>query len=143
MISELMTFDHRECDVFFENIDKLINNKDFVAARENIIHWMNKNFKHFEVEETAIFPTLASQLGIVIPPVQMMIHEHHQIRNLITEIVSSFETADIETTLGNIETCFMMIQQHNMKEENILYPLIDRELSHNDELDLTIKAMLK
>jgi iron-sulfur cluster repair protein YtfE (RIC family) len=33
------------------------------------------------------------------------------------------------TTAGNAETLLIMMQQHNVKEENVLYPMCDQHLT--------------
>lgn len=134
MITEIMTKDHRDCDLFFEKIDQLIQKKDFDKIVKTLSTWKMKNFNHFEIEENLLFKELEAKIGSKIPPVQMMEHEHIQIRNLICETIDNFNLDDIKTFLGNIDTCFMMIQQHNIKEEQILYPLIDRELNSSSSI---------
>lgn len=143
MIKEIMTNDHRECDSGFENIEFFISNNKKSEALILFNNWVKKNLIHFDIEENIIFPKLSEKLGMDIPPVKMMLLEHAQIKNLIKEMDISLRTDDIETFLGLADSCFMLIQQHNMKEEQILYTLIDNSLSDSSDLLVHIRERVK
>jgi hemerythrin-like domain-containing protein len=59
--------------------------------------------------------------------------EHQQMRQLLDELATALRTRDRETCLGDLETLHMLNQQHNAKEEGILYPLAGRALQDNAE----------
>ncbi|MBP8902813.1 MAG: hemerythrin domain-containing protein, partial [Thiobacillaceae bacterium] len=52
-----------------------------------------------------------------------------QINHLLAEMRSALERADGAAYLGQSETLLMLMRQHNMKEENILYPMADQALA--------------
>lgn len=138
-----MTQDHRHCDELFENIENFVSKKEFERAGILLENWIKKNLTHFETEEEIIFKKLDEKMGMIIPPVQMMLHEHSQIRNLIKQMRDSLKDKDSALFLGTAESCFMMIQQHNMKEEQILYPLIDKNLTNEAEFHELVKERIK
>jgi iron-sulfur cluster repair protein YtfE (RIC family) len=55
--------------------------------------------------------------------------EHVQMNGVLAQIQESLEIDDPDTTLGAGETLLMLIQQHNMKEEGMLYPMVDQQLT--------------
>jgi hemerythrin-like domain-containing protein len=50
--------------------------------------------------------------------------EHEQMRGLIANIGGLVTAKDKDEVLGEAETLLILMQQHNMKEEQILYPMI-------------------
>ena len=65
-------------------------------------------------------------------------------RALLTELAAACAAHDREAYAGVAETLLMLMQQHNMKEENILYPMCDQALGAEAErLGATMSAMLE
>lgn len=62
-------------------------------------------------------------------PSQVMRFEHAQMRELLAQMNDAVARRDAGRFSGAAETLLVMMQQHNMKEENILYPMCDRTLS--------------
>lgn len=55
--------------------------------------------------------------------------EHAQMRQTLADLGSALARRDAQVYLGLSETLLMLMRQHNMKEEQILYPLSDRALA--------------
>jgi hemerythrin-like domain-containing protein len=62
-------------------------------------------------------------------PTQVMRMEHIQIRSLMDDALDTLNQGNAEDYLGLADTLVIMMQQHNMKEENILYPMCDQHLA--------------
>ena len=61
--------------------------------------------------------------------------EHAQARRLLEDLSAAVAIGSRSETLGLVETLLMLLQQHNAKEEGILYPMADAVLgSSGDEL---------
>jgi hemerythrin-like domain-containing protein len=58
----------------------------------------------------------------------MMRVEHQGMRGLLLEMHDVLDRCDCNELDAAIETLRIMLQQHNMKEEGVLYPLADRLL---------------
>lgn len=135
MISNLMTSDHRKCDENFGSIEELVDKKQFQKAIEVFIPWKNGMLHHLDLEEKYLFQELEQKLGGKIGPIIMMEMEHGQIRELISQMEKSINDKRHETYLGLADSCMLLIQQHNMKEEQVLYPMMDKFIDINiDEL---------
>ncbi len=132
MIKDKMTENHRYCDEDFGEVESLVSQKKFQEAEVLFLKWKDINLKHFRIEEEFLFPKTEEAIGQKIPPIFVMLAEHQQIKALISEMEEALKVSDANRFLGNSETCMIMIQQHNMKEEQILYPIIERSLEAFD-----------
>ena len=54
-------------------------------------------------------------------------------RELIALLSHAVTQKDQSEFLGEAETLLVLMQQHNMKEEQILYPMIDRVIGQESE----------
>ena len=84
---------------------------------------------HFEMEEQVLFSAFEQRTGSTQGPTEVMRNEHRQIRAIIAMLMKSLALQEKDEYLGHSETMNIMIQQHNLKEENILYPMTDQMLS--------------
>ena len=55
--------------------------------------------------------------------------EHQQMRNLLARMSEALSNGDREEILEFGETMMILIQQHYVKEERILYPVADQHLA--------------
>ena len=60
--------------------------------------------------------------------------EHEQMRALLAQMNEALAARQQDQFLGLGETLMLLTQQHNMKEENILYPIMDQCIA--DQADL-------
>lgn len=74
----------------------------------------------------------------------MMRYEHQQLRSLLESMRTALGENRVDDFFGIGESMMIMLQQHNMKEEQMLYPMIDRTLGDDGELMIqTLKDMAK
>jgi hemerythrin-like domain-containing protein len=59
----------------------------------------------------------------------MMVMEHDQIRDLMSKMKEALNSKNKEDFLGLSENLLFIMQQHNMKEEQIMYNLADDALN--------------
>jgi hemerythrin-like domain-containing protein len=52
--------------------------------------------------------------------------EHEQVRGLIGKMAEAVEKQDKDAYLSLAESMMILLQQHNMKEEQMLYAMCDR-----------------
>ena len=128
-IRTFMTDDHRRCDEFFAEAEQAIGKKNIEAARASFGHFRTAVLAHFDSEEKTLFPTFEAKTGMTMGPTQVMRMEHSQMRALLDDAVDALEQGNSDDYLGLADTLLIMMQQHNMKEENMLYPMCDQHLS--------------
>ncbi|MCB1683344.1 MAG: hemerythrin domain-containing protein [Pseudomonadales bacterium] len=133
-ITEFMQGDHRACDETFSKTEESVASGDWVSAKESWDSFRNELYSHIdEKEEKILFPAFEEVNGPAGPTV-IMRGEHQQMRALVSEIDKALENRDTARFLGLGEQLMITIQQHNMKEEQILYPLMDRRIANVSEL---------
>jgi hemerythrin-like domain-containing protein len=55
--------------------------------------------------------------------------EHQQMRGLLDQMASAASAGDHQELLDQGDTLLLLIQQHNQKEEGVLYPMAARALA--------------
>ena len=134
-IRTFMTDDHRRCDEFFAEAEQAVGKKNIEAARASFGHFRTAVLAHFDSEEKTLFPTFEAKTGMTMGPTQVMRMEHQQMRDLMSQAQAAIDAGDTDEYMGQAETLLIMMQQHNMKEENMLYPMCEAHLARvQDEL---------
>ena len=125
MSKEMMSLvrQHQECDDQLNRVEAALQKNDFGAAGRNFRLFDEFLESHFVLEEKKLFPALEEATGMVNGPTEVMRQEHQQIRSLRDDLKTALQGEQSETALAVIDTLNVLIQQHNVKEENILYPM--------------------
>lgn len=132
-INEVMTADHKLCDDLYVSAESFVSKNDWDQANSAAKNFINCLLFHFQHEEEVLFPEFEEISGMRHGPTEMMRHEHNEMKSLITELEKSLESKNQDRYLGLSETLLIYMQQHNMKEEQILYPMIDNDCAENSE----------
>lgn len=133
-INEVMTRVHRVCDSHFSETETAVAGKDWSKAAAGWRLFSLTLDRHMtRDEEGVLFPDLETINGPA-GPTQVMRMEHEQIRALMGQAQAALAGHDAQEFLGLAETLMLLIQQHNIKEEQILYPMMDRLLANAAEL---------
>ena len=64
----------------------------------------------------------------------MMRQEHTQMRTLISQMLEAIDADNKDRFFGLSETLMILMQQHNMKEEQMLYPMAQQHLAAESDL---------
>ena len=131
-IKEYLSEDHSRCDELFASMEDAVA-KDIATAKEAYELFAGETERHFQMEERVMFPEFEQKTGMTEGPTAMMRHEHIQMRNLIKDMAAAIEAKDKDKFFGNSETLMILMQQHNMKEEQMLYPMAQQHLSAESE----------
>ena len=124
-----MSGDHRHCDELFAAVESAVNAGQWAVATEAFASYRKAMLAHFDAEEKVLFPVFEERTGMRMGPTQVMRNEHAQMRELIEAAGAGVAEKDAEEYSGYAETLLIMMQQHNMKEENVLYPMCDEHLA--------------
>lgn len=125
--------DHRACDDLFAAAEEAAASKNWNGARSLFSQFHQAMDRHFAMEEEVLFPGFEAKTGTSMGPTQVMRAEHDQMRALMQDMETAVESGDVSGFLGLSETLNMLMQQHNLKEENVLYPMSDRALAAERE----------
>ena len=127
-IKQFMAQDHRNCDQLYAKAENAAAKNDWEAANEAFNEFIDAMERHFGIEEQVLFPAFEEETGMATGPTEMMRMEHEQMRTLFAEMKEAMEQQDSDNYLGEAETLLIMMQQHNIKEEQILYNMMDQRL---------------
>ncbi len=130
-IAHTLSHDHSRCDQLFAKAEESVAKNDWERATTNFANFKAAMERHFTMEEEVLFPTVEKRIGQQIGPTQVMRMEHQQMRQVFSDMEESLTQQDSDEYLGLSETLLMLMQQHNGKEEHMLYPLSDRVLQHD------------
>ncbi|MDO9054663.1 MAG: hemerythrin domain-containing protein [Gallionella sp.] len=127
-IAEFMSTDHRACDLTFATAEQAALTNSLSKAETAFETFRQNMQRHFRMEEEVLFPALLDAGG---PggPVQVMRMEHAQMNELIELMAAAVANKNTQEYSGLSETLLIVMQQHNLKEEQILYPIADRILA--------------
>lgn len=121
-----MGTDHRRCDGLFADAEGHVGAGRWADAAMAFRGFVAELERHFTMEEEVAFPAFEQQTGMTEGPTTVMRMEHTQMRQAAREMSDALDAQDADTFLGLSDTFMLLMQQHNMKEEQILYPMIDR-----------------
>ena len=142
-LKEFMTKDHRDCDDTFAAMEQKANSEGVAAAKEMYEKMAEEMEHHFQMEERVLFPAFEEKTGMRQGPTQMMRMEHEQMRQLISDIGEAVSNDNKDRFFGLTETMMIMLQQHNMKEEQMLYTMVQQHMAPEaDQLIMMMDAMI-
>jgi hemerythrin-like domain-containing protein len=133
-IPDYMTAKHRECDDVFADAESAVAAGDWPNALTKWQEFSSELMAHFEQEEGTLFPTFEQVTGMTGGPTQVMRMEHQQMRALVKNLDEAMAAKDKDEFLGLSETLMVMMQQHNMKEEMMLYPMMAQNIPQGEDI---------
>ncbi len=123
---------HKHCDEIFASAEDACANGDWEAGAKAFTLLVDQLETHFGTEEEVLFPAFETATGMTSGPTEVMRGEHRQMRDLLAQMKDALTSRDADAFSGAAETLLILMQQHNMKEENILYPMCDNALGSSD-----------
>ena len=126
---ETLRAEHRSCDSALILIEQAVRGGDWDVAGAAQHVFVDQTEQHFRYEEEHLFPELAQAFpAAAAGPIPVMLSEHRQMRELFDDLGLAVRKRDAALLADTMQTLLFLMQQHNAKEENVLYPMADREL---------------
>ncbi len=125
-ITDYMTNDHRSCDDIFALAEESVANGKWPKAKAEFATFCIEIERHLAMEEDILFPAFETKSGMQGGPTVVMRSEHQQMRKLISDMAQCVQDNNRDGYLGLSETLMVLTQQHNMKEEQMLYHMMDQ-----------------
>lgn len=133
-ISEFLTQDHRDCDEMFAKLENTVASENWNEVEKVFAGFKSDMQHHFDMEEKVMFPTFEARTGMQGGPTQVMRMEHSQMSQVMEQMKLDIENKNKDHFFGLSETLMMLMQQHNMKEEQMLYRMADQHLGADSAL---------
>ncbi|SMB27982.1 conserved protein of unknown function [Sterolibacterium denitrificans] len=128
-IREILPPHHKHCDELFSAAEEAAQQGDWPACAASQTRFVAELLAHLDAEEALLFPAFEEATGMREGPTRVMRMEHGQMRELAGQMDAALAAQDADAFAGAAETLLILMQQHNMKEENILYPMCDQALA--------------
>lgn len=129
-----LTQQHRDCDAILAQAEQAVRNGDWTSAGRTCLRLGTDLEQHFQLEEQQLFPAFEAATGMYSGPTAVMRNEHQEIRLLLQDMDDALLATAANAWLGHAETLLILIQQHNMKEENILYPMCSQHIAGFEQM---------
>jgi len=132
-ILEYMAKEHEKCDELFATAEQQVSKGNWKDANAAFNDFASATERHFLMEEQVLFRYIERTMGNSGGPIAVMRMEHSQMRSLLQTMAEMLEQENKDGFLGEAETLLILMQQHNMKEEQIVYPMAERILATGQE----------
>ena len=133
-IKDFMTHHHRGCDQLLALAEDAMNKEDFGDAAKKYQDFKEETLKHFEMEEGYLFSLFEEKTGMTQGPTQVMRMEHTQAKMLFLKLDEAMNQKASERFFSLSESLMILLQQHNAKEEQMLYTMIQSHLGTNNDI---------
>ncbi|MBF0286129.1 MAG: hemerythrin domain-containing protein [Magnetococcales bacterium] len=142
-IREFYSQDHRRCDDLFATMEEAAHQGDAARATALFAEFQLGMLRHFNLEENGFFPEFEDRTGMRnMGPTAVMRMEHEQMRGLIRKMNEAVQGGDLSGMIKAAGTLLMVMQQHNVKEEQMLYAMADMHIGEDaDDLLKRIQLM--
>ncbi len=124
-IVDFYTEDHERLDGLFKEY-QLNKNLDFSVAKKAYIGFFQGLLQHIHWEESVLFPFFEKKTGMSHGgPTEVMRQEHIEIKDWLNKIKERVHHGGPGTEEEE-RKLLAVLGNHNAKEEEILYPMIDQ-----------------
>jgi hemerythrin-like domain-containing protein len=127
-LSATLTQDHHRCDELFARAEERVSRADWIQADRDFSEFARAMEHHLDFEEHELFPAFEEITGNRDGPTLVMRLEHQQMRAMFRDMRERVRHRDTGGYLGQSETLLILMQQHNMKEEHMLYRMAELAL---------------
>ncbi|MRX10147.1 hemerythrin domain-containing protein [Pseudoduganella sp. FT25W] len=138
-IATYLDQDHRRCDDQYSMAESDVILRNWEAASDHFGTFLSMFYRHLDKEERILFPRLDHALGNGYGPTVVMRAEHRQMRAMLLEMKIAIDRHDCEAFFGQGDMLRILMRQHSLKEEGILYPQADFVLAK--QADAVVASM--
>jgi len=128
-ICAYLKHDHQRCDDLFDQAETCVAQRNWQGAIDYFSRFQNLLRQHIHVEENILLPAFVQALEGAAGPAAMLRSEHRQIDGIVDRMLEALHRFDPADYVLHAETLTLLMQQHALKEEDMLYPLLDRALA--------------
>lgn len=129
-LSQYLSADHEHCDNLFIAAENAAAKAQWSDAEMLFHSFCSSTELHFSREELVLFPAFEQATTLSGGPTEIMRSEHRQMRRILWELEEALKKRDTDQFLGEAETLLPLMQQHNLKEESMLYRIAGQVLAN-------------
>ena len=128
-ICACLKHEHQRCDELLNLAEAGMARGNWTNAIGNFRQFLHCLCQHIRMEETILLPTLEQTFPGGDEPAGMLRTEHRQIHAMAERMWEAVQRFDTVEYVLHAETLTLLMQQHTLKEEEMLYPLLDKALA--------------
>lgn len=141
-VGEYLGWDHRRLESIFSTTEQHVASGAFGEAGARFAEFSCGLKRHILMEEGILFPAFERATGMSGGgPTAVMRAEHVEIKRLLDEIASAIRDSRADRFTDAARGLHSVLGEHNMKEEQILYPMSDQAAGGERERDDLVKQM--
>ena len=142
-VTDYMQADHSRLDKILEAFQEARKGEKWGEALIAFKEFDMGLRRHIQAEEEVLFPLFEEKTGMTDGgPTFVMRMEHTDIRDFLEKIKAATEAKDGDAAAEATQMLTATLTDHNMKEEQILYPESDSFLSEAERKDFIRKAQV-
>lgn len=122
-IVNILSRDHSHCDELLLQAELNMEKHRWELGLVMFRKFKQTLVRHLTVEETALFPALAEVMSASVPSINAMRVEHQKIMQVLRELDSAVGERDMDQFVGRAKALNLILQQHNCREEHMLYSI--------------------
>ena len=127
-ICSYLEYDHSRCDALFVQVVAYVVGRQWPHAERRFKDFEAAFTRHLTMEENIVFPAFEQVIGTAAGPTHALRLEHGQLRGLLARLTEAVEGNHVVDFFDHADAFRIVLQQHSLKEEGILYPMADRML---------------
>ncbi len=140
-ITEYFQSDHRRLEAIYKKFSDAVHEERWDDAKGAFCEFSLGLKRHIATEEEILFPAFEEKTGMRdAGPTFVMRMEHKDIHELLDAITALTEKGDGPETTVKASALTVLLADHNMKEEQILYPEANASLSEPERAEVVRKA---
>jgi iron-sulfur cluster repair protein YtfE (RIC family) len=139
-VTAYLTWDHDELDLMLHDVVHIVDDQEWEQADDHMRELAARLTRHIQLEEAILFPLFEERVAM-IGPTQVMRSEHREILAALDRMRGAIESRDPDGFSGSLRDLVTRLTPHNDKEENVLYPAIDRAVSQTERATLLDRVL--
>lgn len=140
-VSEFLGWDHHRRAGILTEVIRLVDNGAHADAAPLFAEFACGLNWHIDAEEITLFPVFEEKTGILEGPTKVLRDDHRQIRRRMAEVADHLQAGDAAAAGRAITALDGILGDHNIMEEQILYPLMDQAMVDGQERDDLVKRI--
>lgn len=125
-VTEYMSDDHQAIDGLLVATAEAWSANDHTTARLRLADYVRRLRRHIRLEEELLFPLFEARTRVSGGPTVVLRDEHHELERIVAEAHEAAVTGNsfpqAVATLGRV------VDEHCVREERVLFPMLDRQL---------------
>jgi len=137
-VTEYLSWDHDRLDALLESVRSAVERRDWDAARRYFHDFQGGLDRHIRLEEEILFPRFEQSTGRT-DPTAVLRREHGRIRAALDLLARALDQGEGREFRVGLASLLTVLPDHNVKEEQVLYPATDAALSEDECRALTTR----